>query len=359
LHQDHLQAALYTAKECIVLLQNNGILPLNGTERIAIVGPFATNKKTNGPWSWRSYNDDNISLPEAITAAGHEVAFAKAGNLKEDYTTEDYELIADCDVVLLCLGEDAHQSGEARSLTDITLPKGQNELFNRIKSLNKPCVVLLQNGRPLVLEDVLEADSILETWFLGSQAAIAICDSLYGKNNPSGKLPMTFPINTGQIPIFHDQLSTGRPVQDEDHPGEYESKYLDSKNTPRFKFAHGLSYSKFTCSNLQLDKDVIKPGESLKITVSLNNHGPYAGKQTVQVYLRDPVARISRPVRELVRTQKVFLENGESKVLSFEIGLSDLSYYLADGKLVYDKGKFILEVGCNLDSLEKREFYLE
>jgi beta-glucosidase len=266
--------------------------------------------------------------------------------------------VAAADVIILYLGEDRKLSGEAHSLTDISLPNNQISLYRSVKRLGKPCVVLLQNGRPLVLEDILDAEAIVCCWFLGSRASEAIHATLIGENNPSGKLPMSFPINTGQIPVYHDYLPTGRPISDPLHPGEYDSHYLDQPNGPRFKFAHGLSYSCFQVSNLKLDKTAITPADTLKISVELKNEGPYAGKETILVFITDHYARISRPVIELVKSKKVSLKNKETITVCFELTTHDLSYYLADGSKVYDKGDFSVHVGNNLDNLLTEKFKL-
>lgn len=358
LHPDHLASAETVAKECLVLLENNGVLPLVNTTTLALIGPFATAKRTSGPWSWHGYRDENTSLAEALARAGCHLLLAKSGEGPEAYDEADYRQIRDAEVVILYLGEAATRSGEARSLTDIGLPHEQLALYGKIRELGKKTVVLLQNGRPLLLAPLAQADAILETWFLGSRAAEAIAATLLGENNPSGKLPMTFPRNMGQIPIYHDRLRTGRPLKNEDRPGEFEAKYLDSRNSPLYPFAHGKSYSRFESHDLSLSKHRLTSGELLEMTINITNHGPRSGMATVLVYLSDPQAKISRPVQELIKFKKVHLEAGETQAVSFTITLADLTYHLGDGTLSYDPGKFTIRLGLSPTDLKEAEFTL-
>lgn len=358
LHPDHLDLSEKVSRESIVLLKNTGVLPLTTHNKVALIGPFVTHTRTNGPWSWHGYNDHNMSLLEVFQRGAHEVTFAKAGSSPEDYSKDDYEILHEADVIILYLGEDRQRSGEAHSLTDISLPASQISLFESVRKLGKPCVVLLQNGRPMVLEGILDAEAIVACWFLGSRSSEAIYATLIGENNPSGKLPMSFPINTGQIPVYHDYLPTGRPVCDSLHPGEYESHYLDQPNEPRFKFAHGLSYSRFLVSNLKLAKTRITAAETLLLSVEMKNEGPYPGKDTILVFITDHFARISRPVIQLVKSKKMMLKTHETVVVEFELTPDDLGYYLAEGSKIYDKGDFTVHVGTNLDHLLSAKFTL-
>lgn len=358
-HPDHLRAAHEVAAECAVLLTNDGTLPLNPAVSVAILGPYALAVKTNGPWSWHGYHDENPSLAEVLTARGISPVFAKIAGCPEEYSDHDIDRIRKADVVLLALGEPENWSGEAHSRTDIGLPGRQAEFVPFVRSLGKKAIVLLQNGRPLVLEEILDASAILETWFLGSRASEAIADLLYGVTNPSGRLPMSFPRSVGQIPVYHDALPTGRPNQNENHPGEYVTKYLDAPNSPRFAFGHGLSYSRFEVRNLSLSASKIRKDDVLAVEVDIINHGPLAGDTVIQLYLGDPVARISRPVRQLVTFRKIHVAVNETLRVRFELDIHDLSYRLADGTLVCDPGRINLWVGDSPDRLLSSAFVLE
>lgn len=358
MHPDHLAKSEAVARDAIVLMKNNGVLPLRKNAKLALIGPFVTNRLTNGPWSWHGYNDENNSLADVFIKNNRQMTLAKSGSDLNDYTPEDLQALKAADIIILYLGEDRKLSGEAHSLTNISLPDGQVRLYQLARKLDKPTVVILQNGRPMVLEDILDCDAIMETWFLGSRSSEAIHQTLVGENNPSGKLPMSFPANIGQIPVYHDHLLTGRPVTDPENPGEYESRYLDQENNPRFKFAHGLSYSTFSVTDLRLDKDEMEKDDQIQLKVRITNHGPYPGKETILLFLTDHFARISLPVIELKQSQKIFLKTGETREVEFTITLDDTMYYLGDGSRVYDKGDFTVHVGTNMENLLNAKFRL-
>lgn len=356
---EFLSATKKAATESAVLLQNDGTLPLSTSQKIAILGPYAASTKTNGPWSWHGYNDNNASLNDVLLSRKIPVVFSKPADSLEEYTDHDIDRIRQADILLLALGEPENWSGEAHSRADISLPGKQASFVEFAATLNKKAVVLLQNGRPLILDNILCASAILETWFLGSMASEAICDLLYGIANPSGKLPMSFPRSHGQIPIYYNALQTGRPNTNETHPQEYVSKYLDSPNSPLFPFGYGLSYSTFHCSNLCLSAKRMKENDSLVVSITLENQSPIDGTDVIQVYLGDPVARISRPVRELIAFRKISLKGNEKTTVSFELTKKELSYRLKDGSLVTDPGKFILYVGDDPNQLLQNDFFLE
>jgi len=355
----HLKAARKVALEAAVLLKNDGVLPLDPTRKIAILGPFADSRKTNGPWSWHGNNAENESLAEVLERRGIRPVLVKKGEFGADYDAEDIVRIREADVVLLALGESARLSGEAHARADITLPGRQAELAEFVRSLGKKSVVILTNGRPLVLENILSVDAILETWFLGSMASEAIADLLYGIANPSGKLTMSFPRSVGQIPVHYDRLPTGRPNEDELHPGEYVTKYLDMLNSPRFPFGYGLSYARFRYDALILSAARIRAGETLTVSVGVTNEADVDGVEVVQLYLRDHAARISRPVRELKGFRRVAIQARTTETVTFELGLADLSYRLADGSLVWDPGRFSVHVGSDADAAAQASFVLE
>jgi beta-glucosidase len=228
-----------------------------------------------------------------------------------------------------------------------------------VKDLGKKAVVVLFNGRPLILDNILEADAILESWFLGSKAADAITDILVGDCNPSGKLTMSFPRSLGQIPVYYNHLSTGRPYLGEDKPTEFTSRYMDLPNTPLFPFGFGLSYSKFVYHNFRIDKTVMDPTGSIKVRVTVANESEISGKEIVQLYIRDYCARISRPEKELKQFKKIELEAHCSAQVAFDITLSDLTYTVPDGKTVFDLGKFNVMVGSDSVHLFQADFILQ
>jgi len=357
-HPDHLKASRRVAEESVILLKNNGICPLKPEMTVAIMGPFANSGSTNGPWSWHGSQDQNKSLPEVLAERKIKISGINDTLDLARISPSEKDRLKTADVFLLLLGETSTRSGEAHSLSLLTLSPEQIALYQEIKSWNKPIVVLLQNGRPLVLGAILDADAILETWFLGSMANDAIADILFGYVNPSGKCPMSFPRSEGQIPVYHDHLPTGRPNIDDRHPGEYVSRYLDNLNSPQFEFGYGLSYSKFSTINLRLSQKTLQANETLEVSVDLINQGPFPGQEVVQLYFFDSVAKISRPVKQLVRFQKVSLKVGEKKTIHFELNPEDFSYYLSDGSRTMDPGQIILFAGSDPQHLLQTEFSL-
>ncbi|MFA5006900.1 MAG: glycoside hydrolase family 3 N-terminal domain-containing protein [Candidatus Izemoplasmatales bacterium] len=355
---EHLALAKRVALESAVLLKNDGALPLRNGLRIALIGPFATSRETNGPWSWHGNGAKNESLAEVLARRGVDVTLAKDGESASAYDAADVERIRTADVVLLMLGENAHQSGEAHARADIALPGTQAELVGFAKALGRPAVVVLQNGRPLVLEDILAADAILEAWFLGTKSSEAVCDLLYGIANPSGRLTMSFPRSVGQIPVHYDGLPTGRPNHHELHPREYVTKYIDQLNSPRFPFGYGLSYASFAYGEPVLSAPSIGPGDRLTVAVDVKNESAVEGVETVQLYLRDRAARVSRPVLELKAFERVRFAAFETRTIRFELGLSDWTYRLSDGSVVWDPGRFTVFVGPDSVRLKGSDFVL-
>jgi len=273
-------------------------------------------------------------------------------------TISDLAKIEKADVILLALGEFDQQSGEAHSRSDITLPGNQASLVELVKRIGKPCVVLLHNGRPLVIEKILNADAIVECWFMGSRHAKALKEILLGRVNPSGKLPISFPKSMGQVPLYYNHFNTGRPYLNELDDNEYVSKYLDIDNSPRFSFGFGLSYSTFSFSNLKLSSEIMPENGSIFVSVDVLNEGPYDGLEVIQLYLRDYVGQVVRPVKELKAFQKISISNQEIKTVSFTITLADLSYMMPSGEMVYDKGEFCVMVGNSSDKLLHANFFL-
>ena len=365
LSAEHRKVVREMACKSIVLLENReGILPLdNRCKNIGIVGPLADNPDDMlGSWCARGDGKDAIGILQGIKQAvgkGVSIRYAKGCEIEGDDRSgfsEAVQVAENSDVVIVCVGENRFMSGEAASRTRLTLPGVQRELLKAIKETGKPIVLLLSNGRPLVLDWEKEnIGTIVECWQLGSEAGNAIADVLFGKYNPSGKLTMSFPYNEGQIPVYYNAKSTGRPYV----PNvRYVTRYLDCPNVPLYSFGYGLSYTRFEYGELKLDKDTMFPGEKLRIDVSVANVGNYDGEETVQLYIRDVCSKITRPEKELKGFKKVFLKKGERTDISFELSLSDLEYVLADGSRESDPGLFEVFVGGNPDEVKKAEFIL-
>lgn len=321
LSAEHRKVVREMACKSIVLLENReGILPLdNRCKNIGIVGPLADNPDDMlGSWCARGDGKDAIGILQGIKQAvgkGVRIRYAKGCEIEGDDRSgfsEAVQVAENSDVVIVCVGENRFMSGEAASRTRLTLPGVQRELLKAIKETGKPIVLLLSNGRPLVLDWEKEnIGTIVECWQLGSEAGNAIADVLFGKYNPSGKLTMSFPYNEGQIPVYYNAKSTGRPYV----PNvRYVTRYLDCPNVSLYSFGYGLSYTRFEYGELKLDKDTMFPGEKLRIDVSVANVGNYDGEETVQLYIRDVCSKITRPEKELKGFKKVFLKKEKEPI---------------------------------------------
>ena len=366
----HRAAALDVAQKSMVLLKNGSAggtaapLPLSrDLKRIAVIGPLADSRRDlEGGWVVRGIElAPVVSILDGIRShagKGTEVTYALAcapgcvGDASTDAAFKDAAaLAAKSDVIVLAIGETWDMSGEAKSRTDIGLPGQQEKLFAALKATGKPLVVVMLAGRPLVFNSIADqADAILYAWFPGSEGGNAVANVLFGDYNPSAKLPITFPRSVGQIPLSYAQYQTGRPVADEKNV-VYKSAYIDSVNTPRYAFGHGLSYTSFTYSGLSIDHGGIKPGQSATLTFDLANSGRREGDEVVQLYLRDMVASVVRPLKELKGFQKVHLKPGEHRRISFSIDRETLSFF--NSQLVWgaEPGDFKLMVGSASDDI--------
>jgi beta-glucosidase len=358
--KENLEAARDMARKSIVLLKNiSSVLPLKKESSIAVIGPLADNQsELIGPWSAAGDWKKSVSLLTGIKTklgSSGKIFYAKGCNLDDDstqYISKAIETAKKVDVIILVIGEKAAMSGEAASRSNISLPGVQQKLFDEISKLGKPVVVVLMNGRPLTIPALdKNASAILETWFAGTEAGNAIADVLYGDYNPSGKLTATFPRNVGQIPIYYSEKNTGRPF---DSSNKYTSKYLDVPNTPLYPFGYGLSYTQFKYSNLNLSKSQFKSGDSVTVSVTVSNTGNRDGGEVAQLYVRDLVGSITRPIRELKGFRKIFLKAGESKTLTFTLHPDDLAFYNRQLVRKAEPGKFQVFVGgdstCSLNT---------
>lgn len=362
-----------TARKSIVLLKNDHeVLPLKKSGTIAVIGPLADDQRDMiGPWSGAGDWHKAVGILEGIRDAVGDKAHilyarganitdnadirrqlnASGGNLTpsdqkpEALLSEAVTTAKQADVVIMCLGESQGMTGEAASKADIRIPACQRKLLKAIQAVGKPVVLVLSNGRPLVLTwEEGHVPAILETWFLGTEAGHGIADVLFGDYNPSGKITMSFPYAVGQIPVYYNHKNTGRPRNPD---SKYTSKYLDIPNAPLYPFGYGLSYTHFTYSNLKVENPVLHPGETLKVSVTVTNDGNYDGEETVQLYVRDLVGSVTRPVKELRGYQQVFFHKGESKTLHFTLTDNDLSFYNDHMKWTVEPGDFKVFVGGN------------
>lgn len=350
----HKAIALAAAQKSIVLLKNtNNVLPIaKNVKRIALIGPLVHAKRDQAG-SWVVYADTaNItSVYEGLKAKyGKDTQFTFAqGTDVKDTLSNGFEAAVktakNADIVVMVLGETWDMSGESKSRTDIGLPGKQEALFNAVKATGKPVVVVMMAGRPLVFNQIADqADAIVYAWFLGDQGGNAIADVLAGTYNPSGKLPISFPRNVGQIPIFYNHYNTGRPVT---KPTDitYKSAYIDSPNDPRYAFGYGLSYTTFGYSDLKMSKTKTKSDETIKVSFTLTNTGKVAGEEVAQLYIQDRFASVVRPVKELRDFAKVKLMPGESKVITFELTPTKLSFYKEKIGWTIEPGDFKVMIG--------------
>ncbi len=373
------EGVLDMAKKSVVLLKNeNNLLPLPKTGlKIGLIGALA-NDKTSPLGSWRIGADDEtaISVLEGLQQyKGNNLMYSKGADvtvgptkfvseLKINTTdksgfNEAIALAKTSDVVIMVLGEHGLQTGEGRSRTDLGLPGVQQELLEEIYKVNKKIVLVLNNGRPLVLTWASEnIPAIVEAWHLGTQSGNAIAQVLYGDYNPSGKLPMTFPRNVGQVPIYYNYKNTGRPTMNEPD-SVFWSHYSDEKNTPLYPFGYGLSYTKFTYSDLKLSSDTFAKNGKITVSVTVKNSGSYSGKEVVQLYIRDIIGSFTRPVKELKGFEMVDLKAGEQKTVSFTIDEKTIAFYTANGKWEAETGDFKVFIGTNSAETLESNFKFE
>jgi beta-glucosidase len=263
------------------------------------------------------------------------------------------------DVIVAVLGEASEMSGEAASRSDISLPQSQQRLLEALAKTGKPVVVVLMSGRPLTIEkETSLATSLLQVWFQGHEAGNAIADVLFGNYNPSGKLSMSFPRNVGQIPVYYNYKRTGRPQPIGQDAQKFRSNYLDVSNEPLFPFGFGLSYTSFSYSNIELSKQQMKENEMITASVTVTNTGNYDGEEVVQLYIVDPVASVTQPVKKLKGFQKVHLKKGASKKVSFSISAELLKFYNSDLKWVTEPGAFSVQIGSNSNDVKEAAFQL-
>ncbi|RKD90705.1 beta-glucosidase BglX [Mangrovibacterium diazotrophicum] len=372
-NEEFMNLALEAARKSAVLLKNeSSVLPLTKGQKIAVVGPLADSKKaTMGTWVLNGDTSQVITVLEGLRKRTA-VSYVKGARLTDDEALakligypmdeqsseelieEAIEVATFADVVVAVLGESAVMNGEAASLADINLQASQKELLQKLVETGKPVVLVLLTGRPLTLEwEDANCAAILQCWSAGSQTGNAVADILYGDFNPSGKLTMSFPRKVGQVPVYYSMKTTGRPFWE---GVKYTSRYLDVPNTPLYPFGFGLSYTSFDVSDIQLDKNAFAENDTLTATINLTNTGEMAGEETVQLYLRDLEASVTRPRKELKHFQKVFLKPGETKTVRFKITVDDLMFYNSELEYQAEAGEFRVEIGLNSESTKTAIF---
>lgn len=386
LSADKRMAAREFAEHSFVLLKNNDqTLPLKKSGTIALIGPLA-NDKTNMLGTWAVSGNSELSVPvlegmKNVGGNGVTVLYAKGANISDDTAfakkinvfgtrididkRSPQEIIDEAvgianrsDVIVAVIGEASEMSGESSSRSDISIPASQITLLKELKKTGKPLVLVIMSGRPLTLNWESEnANAILFTWHAGHEAGNAIADVLFGNYNPSGKLTTSFPRNVGQIPVYYNYLNTGRPNAG-DNFQKFRSNYLDVENSPLFPFGYGLSFTSFTYGDLKLSSNTMNSTEKITASITVTNSGNYDGEEVVQLYIRDMVASIARPVKELKGFQKIFLKKGESKQVSFNISTDDLKFYNTTLKYVAEPGDFKVFIGANSRDAKEENFKL-
>jgi beta-glucosidase len=375
----HLEAARDVARKSIVLLKNQGnLLPLDKTRgSIAVIGALAADKDTPlGSWRGRAIPNSAVSLLEGIRTAvgdGVDITYAEGAPLgvgARDFVqelqinyrdTSGFEAAVAAakaaDTVVIAVGEEAFQSGEARSQVDISLKGVQRQLLEAVYAANSDMVMVLMNGRPLVLNwPARNVPAILETWHLGSEAGNAIADVLFGDFNPSGKLPVSFPYHVGQEPLYYNTKNTGRP---ESKGNVFWSHYTDAPNVALYPFGFGLSYTTFNYYDFKLSAKEIAIGDELTVEVTVENTGERAGAEGVQLYVRDLVGSVTRPVKELKGFRKVELEPEAEQTVRFTLTADDLAYFTARGRWEAEPGEFVVYVGTDSVQVSEKRFVLK
>jgi len=370
------KAAREIAADCFVLLKNqNNVLPLKKAGTIALIGPLA-DAKENMPGTWSvaadfskaisvlqglnetvgnklkllyakgSFLDDDSVFEQRAGMFGK--SFNRDGRTKEQLLQEALNIASQSDVIIAALGESAEMTGESSSRSDIEIPQTQKELLAALLKTGKPVVLVLFTGRPLAIKwENANVPAILNVWFGGSEAGYAISDVLFGDVNPSGKLTTTWPQNVGQVPMYYNHKNTGRPLAEGKWFQKFRSNYLDVSNDPVYPFGYGLSYTNFTYGDLKLSSTSLKGNQTLTASVNVTNSGSRDGKEVVQLYIRDVVGSITRPVKELKGFQKITLKAGEAKTVTFNITTSDLKFYNSELRYDWEPGEFVIMAGGN------------
>lgn len=342
--KEHCELSRRAAEETTVLLKNTGILPLNVGQKIAVIGSLAEDEEIVGSWAIFADKSMTVTLREALEKRYPEAEISFWGS--NAITDDMLAVVKDSDIVILCLGENQSRTGEATSIADISLPAEQTELLRKVSSINEQIVSIMFGGRPLAIPEVSEKSSaLIEAWLPGSQGCNAIADILFGKVNPSGRLSMSIPYCTGQLPISYSGFMTGRPKPDSDGFFPFVSNYMDAPNHPLYPFGYGLSYGEVEYSEITLDQKILTANGKITASVTVENKGDMPIKETVQLYIRDIKGSVVRPVRELKGFQKIMLNPHEKKMVEFTVTEDMLRFYDADLNFVSESGLFTLWIG--------------
>jgi beta-glucosidase len=386
LSADKREAAREFARHSVVLLKNNNqTLPLKRSGTIALVGPLANNR-ANMLGTWAVSGDAQLSTPildgiSHLVGSGVKIIYAKGANITDDaelarksnvfgervdispvspqqMIEEAVNAANNADVVVAVVGEASEMTGEAASRSDISLPQSQKNLIQALAKTGKPLVLVVMSGRPLTIGWETEtATSVLQAWFGGHETGSAIADVLFGNYNPSGKLTMSFPRTVGQIPIYYNAKNTGRPAAKEFQ--KFQSNYLDVPNDPLFPFGYGLSYTNFNYSNIEMSSTQMTTNQIINASVTVTNSGNYDGEEVVQMYIFDPVASVTQPLKKLKGFQKIFLKKGESRRVIFPISVEELKFYNSDLKYISEPGQFKVYIGGNSRDVKEAGFELK
>jgi len=375
----------FAVRSSVLLKNNNQALPLKRSGTIALIGPLANNK-SNMLGTWAVSGDPQLSIPvlegmKSVGGNGVTILYSKGANITDDTSlakkanvfgervdigpgtpeqllNEAIQTANRAEVIVAVVGEASEMSGEAASRADISLPESQQKLLEALAKTGKPLIVVMMSGRPLVLNKESEwASALLQVWFQGHEAGNSIADVLFGDYNPSGKLTMSFPRSVGQIPVYYNHKNTGRP-QPDGPTQKFRSNYLDVGNDPLYSFGHGLSYTQFRYSDIQLSSNQMRPAEKITATVTITNTGNYNGEEVVQLYIRDPQASVAQPVKKLKSFQRISLMKGESKPVRFTISEEELKFFNSDLKWVAEPGDFKVQIGTSSREFKEASFRL-
>jgi beta-glucosidase len=380
-------ARQFVAKSTVLLKNNNNLLPLKRNGTIALVGPLANDKSNMlGTWAVSGESAKAVAILDGmreVAGNGVQILYARGANITDDtllakmanvfggkvsidprtpkqMIEEAVAIAIRSDVVVAILGEASEMSGEAASRSDIGLPASQKALLDALVKTGKPVVVVMMSGRPLTIQQEAEqSTALLQAWFGGHEAGRGIADVLFGNYNPAGKLTMSFPRNVGQIPVYYNYKNTGRPQVQGAPTQKFRSNYLDIPNSPLFPFGYGLSYTTFTYSDIRLSNSTISAGQPIRAAVTLSNTGNYDGEEVVQLYIYDPVASVTQPLKKLKGFQKIFLKKGESREIKFMITTEELKFFNADLKWVAEPGDFKVFIGTDSENVKEAAFILK
>ena len=366
LTKDNKKKALDVAYESICLLENDGVLPLNKKSKVAFIGPFVQDKNVVGCWAGKVNLSDTVTILEALEESKYNYLYSKGCN-EVDYDVklakEAVEVCKGCEEIVLTIGEQEWMSGEGHSRGKLDCPEAHDLLLDELIKLDKKIILVIFSGRPLVLTkykklfEEKKIHAIFYAWFLGTMSGKAIVDTLYGLNNPSGKITMSFPYDIGQVPIYYNHLPSGRPKIPLDK-NDYRVRYIDLPFAPLYPFGYGLSYSKFEYGEIILSKNEITNKDNLEVTIRVKNVSNITGKEVVQLYINSPAGVLSRPVKELKGFKKITLKPYEEKIVSFTLKPKDLMYY-ENEKLVPYYGTYKVFVGNNSGISDFKEFALK